>query len=568
MATIREKFAKVTKGVFASGDGSALVSLPMNAEQVTDAVPISDLTPYLSAMPGLSPVGPEDYQIRSRDFMIGENLNVTPGGGKFPILRAFADKWNVLRTIIDTKKDLMSAVPWSIKPDPKPGESKKDTQERALGDPIVQKLTEFFQSPDGEHTWNQWIHLALEETYVIDALCIQPVREKDKDAIAKLVIVSGDVINRQIDDRGWTPGQDKDGKWQTAYQQVLMGGGNGSGGVNQRDLTMRELIYAMRNPRVNRKWGQSSVEKIYTYAMTGICADAFILNYYTQGNQPPGIAFISDMTPAQVEELAGRFNAMYKGDLEQRRDIAFLPAGPGGKSVQFVPTKEPLLKPDIYDQLVRFACAEFSVPSVPFEKPMNRASAQEAGEQAQVAGLEPDIEWFQELMNRIIKNKMYFGLSGYSFVFGPRRDVDAKTQMEVDTGYAKCAILTVDEIRDELGKEPFKDVPEASKPGVMTPNNGFIPLSSADAAPILAARQKQNTPPAGEEEESETPDKPETPAKKAAKKMLAEKAAKIQADRLTSVSKHSEQHMGATLEAALKKMRTKALDRIREAKSQ
>jgi hypothetical protein len=195
--------------------------------------------------------------------------------------------------------------------------------------------------------------------------------------------------------------------------------------------------------------------------------------------------------PGQVEEMAERFNALYRGNLEKRRDIAFLPAGPNGKSVQFVPTKEPLLKPDIYDQLVRFACAEFSVPSVPFEKPMNRASAQEAGEQAQVAGLEPDIAWLAELINRIIKNDLYFGLKGYTFTFGPRRDVDAKTQMEVDTGYAKCAILTVDEIRDELGKEPFNDVKEASQPGVMTPNNGFIPLSSADAQPILAARQKQ-----------------------------------------------------------------------------
>jgi hypothetical protein len=36
----------------------------------------------------------------------------------------------------------------------------------------------------------------------------------------------------------------------------------------------------------------------------------------------------------------------------------------------------------------------------------------------------------------------------------------------------------------------------ASQPGVITPNNGFIPLSSADAQPILAARQQANTPPA------------------------------------------------------------------------
>jgi hypothetical protein len=94
-----------------------------------------------------------------------------------------------------------------------------------------------------------------------------------------------------------------------------------------------------------------------------------------------------------------------------------------------------------------------------------------------------------------IKNDLYFGLKGYTFTFGPRRDVDAKTQMEGDTEYAKNAILTVDEIREELGKEPLKDVKEASMPGVMTPNNGFIPLSIDAAQTVLSARQQTNTPP-------------------------------------------------------------------------
>lgn len=551
---IREKLAKVTKGIFVDNGGSA-VQMPMGQALNDTAGPLLDLGTWLSAMPPMPEIAPDFYEVRARDFSIGENLNLTPGDGKFSVLRRLADKWNVLRTIIDTKKDLMSAVSWSIKPDPKPGETKKDVQARATADPKVKQLTEFFESPDGEHTWNQWIHMLLEETYVIDALALQVVRDKE-DKIASLRVVAGDTINRVIDDRGWTPGKGSDGKWQTAYQQVLSGAGDGTGGVNQRNLTIRDLVYAMRNPRVGHKWGMSSVEKIYTYIFTGISADAFILDYYTEGNQPPGIAFIPDMTPEQVEEMADRFNALNKGNLGQRRGIAFLPAGANGKNVQYVATKEPLLKPDIYDQLVRFACAEFSVPSVPFEKPMNRASAQEAGEQAQMAGLEPDIAWLAELMNRIIKNPVYFGLEGYSFVFGPRRDVDPKTQMEVDTGYAKNAILTVDEIRDELGKEPFKDVKEASMPGVMTPNNGFIPLSTDAAQPLLAARQKTNTPPAA------PPAEPAAPAKPG-----KEKAARISADKLSHASRHSEERIGSAVEMALKKMRAKTLKAIHDAKA-
>ena len=138
---IREKLVLVTKGIFSNNDGSATTSLPFGDARSTDAGPLVDITPWLSAMPPMSPVAPKSYEIRSRDFEIGENLNLVPGDGKFPILRTFADKWNVLRTIIDTKKDLMSAVPWSIKPDPKPGESKKDLRARATADPVVKQLT-------------------------------------------------------------------------------------------------------------------------------------------------------------------------------------------------------------------------------------------------------------------------------------------------------------------------------------------------------------------------------------------------------------------------------------------
>jgi hypothetical protein len=272
------------------------------------------------------------------------------------------------------------------------GETKRQANDRSQKDPVVKQLTEFFSCPDSEHTWEQWLHLFLEEVYVVDAGCIETVRDK-KNKIFKLEIVSGDTIFRVIDDRGWTPGKYKDGKWQTAYQQVVSGSG-GSGGVPQRNLTQEDLLFAMRNPRANQRWGQSSVEKIYNYALTGIYADQFVKSYYQSGNQPPGFVFLSDMTPEQVEEYDKKFNAAYAGNLVTKRQIAFLPSGNGSsdQKAQYVPTKEPLLKSDIYDQLVRFACAEFSVPSVPFEKPMNRASAQESGEQAQSSGIEPDRE--------------------------------------------------------------------------------------------------------------------------------------------------------------------------------
>ena len=146
-------------------------------------------------------------------------------------------------------------------------------------------------------------------------------------------------------------------------------------------------------------------------------------------------------------------------------------------------------------------------------------------------------------------------------IFGSKQirladNVDNPTQAEVDTLYAKNAILTVDEIREELGKKTFKDIPEASKPGCMTPNNGLIPLSGAEVQPLLAERQKTNVESSKQSEESETP------------RGKAEKAAKISPERLSHASIHSEERIGSAVGGALKRRRSKTLGAIREAKSQ
>lgn len=506
---ITEKLQLLLKAAFASSDGSA-VTLPYGKGQQPDASPLKDLTGYLSAMPPLPAMGPRDYDIRSRDFRIAENLDYIPGGGKFPVLRTFADRWNVLRSLLDTKKDRMAAYTWEIKPKPGPGETRADVTKRAKSDPVVQELTTFFQLPDGERTWFQWIRQFLEEVYVLDAGCVQMCRDS-KGRIAKCVIVSGDTINRVIDDRGWTPEPE-----QVAYQQVLSGAGEGPEGVPQINLTQKDLLYFMRNPRASRKWGQSSVEKIYKYVITGILADDFIQDYYTAGNQPPGFLLLGNMTPAQVDEYDKKFNAVYAGNLQAKRRIAMLPAGVGdSKSVQFIPTKEQLLQSAYYEDMIRYACYELSLSNVPLSKPMNRASANASQTQAADEGDRPDLVFLTNFMNRIIQHPFYFGLENYEWVPGPRRDVDPLKQAQVDKIYVSCAVESVNEVRADIGKEPFK-IAEADEPGVMTPNNGFVPLDGTKATQVLQARQQSNNPANNSQPGKFGQSKPQAPVNKVA----------------------------------------------------
>lgn len=530
---IREKLVQITKGIFADSEGDA-ITLPYGKAQNTNAGPLYDLTGYLSAMPPLPATGPADIEIRKRDIRLAENLDYIPGNGKYPILKGLADKWNALRIIIDTKKDLVATQPWSIKLEPEPGQTEDEVKEEMQNDPVVTELTNFFRCPDGISTWFEWIKELLENTYVLDATCLEVVRDdrgydhktgKSKGKICKLVVVSGDVINRVVDDRGWTPQapqpDPRDGavKFPVAYQLVFGGGGTGSEGIPQRNLTVQDMVYAMRNPRPGYKYGQSSVEKIFQYAMTGVYADEFIKDYYTSGNQPPGIMVLSGLPPEKVEEYEKKWNAVYAGNLNTRRRIAMISAGPGDqKNVQYIATKEPLLKSDIYMDYIRFACAEFSVPSVPFERPMNRASAKEQGDQATETGLLPDLTWLAGVINKIIKNELYFGLKNYTFTFGERRSVNALEAANVDKIYVTNAMETINEGRKKIGLPP-SDEPNADKLGTMSPQNGWIPLNSDD----FVSLQKQTA------QTKPSPNPPKPPTAPANKKPAAKPAKKNKA---------------------------------------
>jgi hypothetical protein len=508
-----EKLGTLVKSVFATSDGSAL-TLPYGADRNTNAGPLTDLSGYLSAMPPLPSTGPASYEVRSRDFRIAENLDYIPGNGKFIALRNVADKWNVLRVIIDTKKDLLASVDWAVTAEPQPGESEEEATKRAATDPIVKELTEFFSKPDDENEWFAWVKLFLENVYVLDAAPIQMVRDR-KGKIAKLVIVDGATINRVVDDRGWTPrAKDANGKYPVAYQQVVGGSGLGSEGTPQRNLTVEDMLYVMRNPRPGFKYGQSSVEKIIQYALTGIYADQFIKDYYTSGNQPEGIMVLSGMPPEKIEEYEKKWNAVYSGNLATRRRVAMISAGTGDqRNVQYIPTKEPLLKSDFYMDAVRFACAEFSIPSVPFERPMNRASAQESGEQAQEAGIVPDLRFIEGIVNRIIKDPLYFNQPSYTFAFAERRDVDALKQSEVDKNYVTTGQITINESRKRLNLAPAKET-EADQLGFYSPNVGFIPLDQQAAQDKLLALKPQQPQEQQNDDNQPPAKKPPTAAKK------------------------------------------------------
>lgn len=184
--------------------------------------------------------------------------------------------------------------------------------------------------------------------------------------------------------------------------------------------------------------------------------------------------------------------------LAKRRRLTFLPSvgNDGGKQSIIFP-KEPLLKDEMDEWLVKVCCYTIGVSAQPFLKMMNRASAQESNDAAKEAGLGPAMKWVEDLINLIIQKKM--GLTNYEFSYQQAREVDAVKQAQADSLY--CGkVKTVNEIRQELGYDPRPE-PECDLIGEWSPQNGFMPITGAlvseapEPPPVADPAVQQQNPP-------------------------------------------------------------------------
>lgn len=427
-----------------------------------------DSTYWFSALQPVKPVAPPGFRVRQWGFQPGANIVWTPGSADTPsagfeILRQVADNWDLLRLVLETVKDRLCALKWEIRVKKQPGEKNKDAKTRTQSDPRVGKLITFFEKPDGDHNWDEWLRMWLEDVLVLDAGALYLERDL-RGRIASLRPIDGATINRVITDQGFTPA----GPGDVAYQQVLYG-------LPTKDLTVDDLIYIMRNPRTWKRYGFGPVEQMLVTIATGLARQKFTLNYYTEGNVPEGLVFLPSTVPVnQVLEVQQWFDSVLSGDLQRRRRINFLPGfGDKDHAPNIVFPKEPLLKGEMDDWLFRIICFNLGISPQQMMKMMNRATAEQSQENAEEEGLEPKAATVEHVINNVIQNKM--GFDDLEFSYSQRRETDVLKQMQVDTGYLKVGVRTINETRENLGEDPRPEA-EADELGVLT-QNGFLPLT-------------------------------------------------------------------------------------------
>lgn len=396
-------------------------------------------SPELPFFPPGEPIAPVAPGAAGRrfDYPSNYNINIRPRTYEpvsFELLRALADPtvggYDLLRLAIETRKDQMGKLVWSVLP------RKKGTDtSRPKSDDRCLEVEEMLRRPDGHTSWQQWSSQLVEEHLVIDAPTIYRKRDLGGRTTG-LELMDGALIRPLINYDGRRPSSGP------AYQQVLKG-------VPAVNYTREELLYIPRNPRVNKVYGFSCVEQVITTVNIALRRQAGQLAYFTEGNIPDAITAVPESwTTHQIREFQDYWDGMVNDALTRRR-MRFVPAG---VAMQMTRKDDALV--DAFDEwLARIIAYAFSLPPTPFVKMQNRATAETAYETSLSEGLQPMMEWLKGLLDYIIAN--WLGYPGLELIWDDIKKTDPAEKEQRDLAAIAEGVISRDDMRAERGLEPL-----------------------------------------------------------------------------------------------------------------
>jgi hypothetical protein len=394
---------------------------------------ISDVQPNTWFSPS-QPLAPYAQEERGRryDYMTGYNLNITPranAGVSFAQLRALADSYDILRLLIENRKDQISQLEWQVVPVDWNGDK------RSLDDPRIKRITEFLKFPDRVTPWRSWVRALAEDMLVLDALTIYP-RYTRGGELYSLELIDGATITPKLNHEGRRPLPPD-----VAYQQIIKG-------VPMADFNAEQLVYFPRNIRTDRVYGFSPVEQIIITVNIAMRRQAFQLAYYTDGSMPDALIQVPDTwQPDQIAEFQAWWDSILQGNLQGRRMARFVPAG-----TKIEDTRKEQLS-DQYDEwLARVCCFAFGTSPQPFIKMMNRATAETLKVTAEEEGVRPWALTLLDVMNYIVQ--FHFNEPDLKFMWTPGTELDPLKRAQAEDIEIKNGVRSVDEVRISHGLAP------------------------------------------------------------------------------------------------------------------
>lgn len=251
------------------------------------------------------------------------------------------------------------------------------------------------------------------------------------------------------------------------------------------------IVYVRRNGKP--AWsGNSPVEQIIAIVNISLRRETWQLEFFTHGTLPDAlIGTPSEWTPDQIRNFQDWFDARLMGNTGGRRGATFVP---GDMSKGVYQTKETELFGKAEEWLARVICFAFGISPQPFVQAMNRATAETAQDTASAEGLGPTKQWVKGLIDSILRK--YLKSADMQLVWVEEEALDPKEQSEIVVNETKVGLMTLDEGRKILGRDPT-GIPETSRPMVLTAT-GWVPIAVEDAMAEAKDKAALIAPPGGE----------------------------------------------------------------------
>jgi Phage portal protein len=428
------------------------------------------------------PLQPQHQEVAGRrlDYLAGYNISTQPRrdtGISFEMLRNFSKSYDLLRILIEKRKDQIANFEWSVVPMDEAVKAQGNMKELSERAAAAQKFLNF---PDGRQKWNTWLRPIIEDMLVLDAIALWPTYKGN--ALQKLDIIDPSTIKLVIDESGRTPVPPF-----PAYQQVLHG-------VPVADFLQDELMYFISNPGSERIYGLSKVEMIVITIQIGLRREVSQLQFFTDGNIPAALAGVPETwTAKQIAEMQVAFDTMLLGDTAARRRLMFVPDATSKNIYQFK-SEEATLKAAFDEWLMRIMCFTFGISVTPFVNQVNRATAFTSQEEARDEGLGPQLTFIKGLMDTVIAKGLR--LDGIEFKWSMEAENDPTSQAEIDDKMLRNGSRSIDELRQRDGLEPL----------------GVGPMIYLGTGPILVSDIVEgNVPSVGSQEAADMKPTPPTP---------------------------------------------------------
>ena len=310
----------------------------------------------------------------------------------------------------------------------------------------IKNVKAFLKHPMGHKTrFREFLSILVDDILTIDATCFEIARLRNTtlDVSRGLVPVDPSTIVLRVTETGGTPIPPA-----IAYAQIIQGQVIG-------EFTTDEMMYESLSSRSYSPYGLAPLESLILQAEAAIRGTLYNLNYFRENNVPEGFITLPEevaTTQDQVEEWQQWFDAIVAGDNRMVHRLKILPNGS-----EYTPAKKP--EDMAFERfelwLLQQTCAVFDVPpqDIGITYQVNKATGETQSELSRERGLIPLTNFIKEIMDDIIQSLL--GFENLQFIWTNVNPVDRKEEIDIASEELKLGALSIDEYRQEQGREPL-----------------------------------------------------------------------------------------------------------------